>query len=534
MPGATLRIGKRKAAFGAAALALALFQTSCVILPARITSGVEGIVVDAVSGEGIADAIVVVRFDGRFGDVLPDREVLGHREAHTDASGKFRIRPLVRAGLSAWPLYKTDQRIVTVIKDSFRCATPVAIRHKGGVKIPLRAALDPQDQRESCRPVPSNRGETEAYMTAWRALFPDEGETQNAENDRQLARLLDARSALGFGENCVGPVTDLALAPDGRRAGYSSDPEKPEVHLVELAPDRPRSPKPVAYDDDSPARRLAWTSAGDLVLWEPSPDAQRAVSPSIFGSDRFEVVWNAPHRRGAAPAAPDFRSGQAATESPRRHTPLEPADLNDEADSRWLGRSFSLKRSLDPDSGLARERLSVVRENGTRYDVPLPGEACGAPGRFGRPHYRIAADTEAGIDLRFVDGGCHAVAIDLETGAWTKLDQSPDDAVCSTTRTIPASSFNTALRSYARDVEKARGAAGADVVAAYALIIAPDGSTHAESRNHMGAAVSADVPNFPLATPLRRINVSLVGTVQTAPLDPPPPPAPVKNDLEPL
>jgi hypothetical protein len=493
-------------------------------------------VVDAVSSRGILDAIVVVRFDGRHGNVLPDREILGHREARSDRRGNFRVLPLVRGGLSAWPMYKTNARIVAVIKDGYRCAKPVAIRRRGRVRIRLRRALDSDDQRESCRPVPANRGEAEDYMTAWRALYPDEGGTRDAENERQLARLLDARSTLGFGENCVGPVTDLALAPDGRRAGYASDLEEPEVHLVELAPDRPQSPKPIAHEDGQPGRRLAWTSAGDLVLWEPSSNFQRAVSPSVFASDRFEVVWSAPKRRIAAPAAPDFHSERrrTVTERPRRHSPLEPADLNDEADSRWLGRSFYLKRSLDPDSGFARERLNVVRDDGTRYDIPLPGEACGDHGRFGRPHYRIAADTDTAIDLRFVDGGCHAVAIDLVTGAWTKLDEDEDEAVCSTFRTIPASSFNTALRSYARDVEKARTAAGGDSVAAYALIIAPDGSTRLESRNHLGAATSADVPDFPLATPLRRINVSLVGNVRKAPLDPPPPPAAMRSDLEPL
>jgi hypothetical protein len=530
MGGATLHTGYRRAPFAAVAFAVGLLQTSCIVLPARIASGVKGVVVDAASGELIADALVVVRFDGRFGDVLPDREVLGHREARSDARGRFRVRSLVRPGLSAWPLYKTDARVVSVFKAGYRCAKPIAVRRDGEVKIPLERALDAGDQRESCRPVPANRGEAEDYMTAWRGLFPAERRARNDENERQLARLLEARAALGFGENCRGPVSDLALARDGLRAGYSVVPEGPEIHLVEFAPDRPRSQQQIGRDEGSPARRLAWTSAGHLVLWEPAADTYRFASPSIFGSNRFEIVWKAPRSRGAPPAALGSGATRVENEGRPLHSLLEPADLNDEGDSRWFGRTFSLERSLDPATGLARDRLAVVRENGTRYKIPLPGEACGPHGRFGRPHYRITASGDAGIDLRFVDGGCHAVQIDLETGAWEKIDESSDTAVCSDTRSVPASHFTTALRGYVREVQVARTAAGGDSVASYALIIGPDGSTHVETRNYLGEPVSAAVPDFPLATPLRRIDVSLVGSVSETWPAPPPVPARVEQD----
>jgi len=530
MSGAILRIAYRSAPFAAVATLLALFQTACIVLPARIASGVKGVVVDSVSGATVADAIVVVRFDGRFGDVLPDREVLGHREARSDADGSFRIGPLVRPGLSAWPLYKTDARVVAVLKQGYRCAKPLAVRGDGDVRIRLQPALDAGDQRESCRPVPANRGEAENYMAAWRALFPAEVTAQAAESQRQLDRLLEARSALGFGENCRGPVSDLALSPDGLRAGYSAAPERPAVHLVEFAPERPRSPEFLMHDESSPPRRLAWTSAGDLVLWEPSTDGDRSLS--IFGPDRFDLVWRAPRRRVAPPAAPSFRAERVATGSRPRHSPLEPADLNDEGDSRWLGRSFSMRRALDPKTGLASDRLAVARKDGSRYEIQLPGEACGPHGRFGRPHYRITAAGDTGIDLRFIEGGCHAVQVDLATGAWEKLDEHRDAAVCDDTRNVPASYFNAALRSYAREVQVARTAAGGDEVASYALIIAPDGSTRVETRNHVGEAVSADVPAFPLTTPLRRINVSVVGAVYKAPNTPSP--VPDTNDLDPL
>jgi hypothetical protein len=76
----------------------------------------------------------------------------------------------------------------------------------------------------------------------------------------------------------------------------------------------------------------------------------------------------------------------------------------------------------------------------------------------------------------------------------------------------------------------ARTAAGGDSVASYALIIGPDGSTHAETRNYLGEPVSAAVPDFPLATPLRRIDVSLVGSTSETWPAPPPVPAPVEQD----
>ena len=72
----------RMAALGCAAV-LALLQISCVVLPVRVAPGVSGTVVDRASGKPVAGAPVVVRFDGHYDDILPDREVLGHREART-------------------------------------------------------------------------------------------------------------------------------------------------------------------------------------------------------------------------------------------------------------------------------------------------------------------------------------------------------------------------------------------------------------------------------------------------------------------
>ena len=97
------------------------------------------------------------------------------------------------------------------------------------------------------------------------------------------------------------------------------------------------------------------------------------------------------------------------------------------------------------------------------------------------------------------------------------------------TGNIPATHLETALRGYARDVQAARLSAGGDVAAAFALTIAPDGTTRVETRNLEGEIVTADVPDFPLTTPLRRIQVSIVGAAGFKG-----PAADIKRGLEPL
>jgi hypothetical protein len=128
----------------------------------------------------------------------------------------------------------------------------------------------------------------------------------------------------------------------------------------------------------------------------------------------------------------------------------------------------------------------------------------------------MAADGRSGLDLRFVDGGCHAVRIDLETGAWQKLDAATQPAQCESARRIPAANLAVGLRGYMREVESALVEGGADPAAAYVLEIAPDGETTALARDFSGGRLSMRVPQFPLATPLRRIDVSTVGLARPA------------------
>jgi len=472
--------------------------TSCVVLPVRIGRGIEGQVVDAQSGRPVAGAIVVARFDGRYDDVLPDRDLIGHAEATTDASGRFQIDRIVRPGFSAWPLFQTEARIVSVMHEGYRCAAPRAASDTGPVRITLAPAVDALDRRDSCRPVNAERGEVTAYMDAWRALFADAGTRAPDDGERQLERLLAARSVLGFGENCSGPVMDLAVAPDGSRAALRvAAGDGALVQRVELASGERHT---VDAPAGSPHARLAWAGASELVLIEPDTSPQRALATRTPA--QRVTLWSA--RAGAPPAAPS----PGLVPRPRA---LDPEDQSDESDRFWGGRSFALARTLDPASGLAVDELRVTRTDGSRYALALPGEACGQPGRFGRPQYRMTTDGGSGIDLRFVDGGCHAVRIDLETGAWRKLDGASQPARCDVARRIPSANLSVALRGYMREVESALVEGGADPAAAFVLEIGEDGETNALARDFAGGRLSLRVPRFPVATPLRRIDVSTVG-----------------------
>jgi hypothetical protein len=483
------------------AAGLLLSQTSCLI-PVRRAPGAEGVVVDAQTGDPVADAIVVVRFDAWYDDVLPDRDLLGHREARTDAEGNFRGGPLIRPGLTAWPLMRTEARVVGVMADGYRCPPPQAVH--GRTLLRVAQALDLDDRRDSCRPVAANRREASAYMEAWRDLFPARASRESREQQRELERLLTARSVFGFGENCVGPVLDLALDPSGQRAALVvGGRENPEILALELDGDGVRHSEVVSQARLGRHERLAWKGPAELVLWEPATQTQRMLSGSIFGSERFEVLWT-------APAAEPVSGGREFDPSSLGRT-LDPADLNDEGDARWMGRSFRLRRNVDAGTGLPLEQLAVTRPDGSTYAVDLPGETCGPRGRFGRPHYRITADGGSGLDLRFVDGGCHAVRIDLESGAWARLDGTSDAARCRQVRSVPAQHMTAALRGYMREVSDALENERADPETAFAIHVDAQGETLAITRDLLGAKHTVRVPSFPLVTPLKRIEVTPAG-----------------------
>src|SRR5215831_4790741 len=393
-------------------LASALAATGplgCVPLPLIVTPPVSGQVRDAATGEPVAGAIVVVRFDARYDDLLPDRDVIAHVERTSARDGTFEVGRSAHAGVSVWPLVRSEARMVGVIADGYRCAAPQIVGD-GPVQIELSPALDDEDRRDSCRPIGSRAADAPRYLAACHALHPREESRARREEQRELDRLLAARHALGRGENCQGPVVDLALAPDGNHAAWivsDGDAASVEVRPTDALP---RRAAPVALSLERASRRLAWTARGELLLWEPAGELDRALSPSRLSSQGSgtEVVW-----RKGEPAAP------ASPPDDARALPLEPSDLRDEGVARWLGRTFELTRALDPDSGLPRESLRIATGPRESHSIELPGEACGPPGEFGQPQLRIAADTRTALDLRDTGDGCGVVAIDLESGAWS-------------------------------------------------------------------------------------------------------------------
>jgi hypothetical protein len=522
----------------------------CLVLPVRSAPGVEGRVIDAASRQPLAGAIVVVRFDGRHGDLLPDREHLGHAEVRTDAQGRFRIDRYFEPGFALWPFFEGEARVVSVLAEGHRCPRPRRASGDAPVEIALSPALDAADQRESCRPVAARAGEAAVYMAAWRGLFEQEGPDREQEEQRRLEQILAARAALGFGENCEGPVVDLALSPDGATAAYAASEEQATaVHVVDVSGDAPARPLRAGVFPRTPPRRLAWSSSTKLVLWEPVPEPVRGAASARLGEGAVEVIWRAPRPRAKAPAPP--RTMKPRTPAPPAAPPampLEPEDIYDEGASRWEGRGFTLVRSLDAATGLARDRLRTVAADGTRHEIELPGEPCGPTGHFGRPQYRIAADGRHAVDLRYVRGACRAVWIDLDSGAWSPFDGSARArAICRTERRIPPSHLGVALRGYLRQVEEALRGAGLDPTRTYVMRIDPSGKTNAETRDASGNRQVVPVAPFPVATPLQILHVSNVAPLQgVAPRRPAPRvkasgvqppqerPAPPDPNLEPL
>lgn len=495
---------------------------ACVPLPVQVAPAVAGKVVDARSQEPLAGAVVVVRFEGRYDETLPDRELLGHREAYTDEHGRFQIARWLRPGFSAWPLFRSEARVVSVLRDGYRCAEPRQIGAGQPVQIALEPALDAGGRQASCRPVAAERGEVAGYMQAWRDLHPELTPQGPEPRDSDLERVLEARASLGFGENCEGPVADLALSPQGWRAAWAERaPGGSQVGVVEFSETGLADHRSLGLAEAVPPRRLAWSRAGDLVLWEPASPDDRSASASIFAPQRIEAFWR-PEPGPSLPASPAPDLGLAPARavgaaSGVRRVPLDPEDLNDEGDARWRGRSFQLSRALAGDTGLPVDVLTVVREDGSRARIALPGEVCGARGRFGRPHFRIAADGATGLDLRFVNGGCHVVGMDLESGVWAQLDAASQPAVCRSQRRLPATHLRAAMRGYVREIESAVVAAGADPKAAYVLQLSDTGAARAETRGFDGRLRTVSLPDFPVATPLRRIHVSVLGSAVRGP-----------------
>jgi hypothetical protein len=456
-------------------LVLAALLGGCVPMPVRLASGVTGVVVDATSREPVAGAVVVVRFEGSYDEVLPEREVLGHREATSDAAGRFRTPALVARGMTAWPWLRVGARVASVWAEGRPCPAEVAVPARGELVIALKEAASEAARRESCRPVPAPVDQIPRYARLWRGLQAKVAPEPPPAPSPSLARALEARSHLGFGANCQGPVEDLSLGPRGELAALL-----------------------VARGGEAEVQVVS-TARGD--------DETLLAGP---------VVWRVSDL-GAFPAAPD-----PWTEDDAELGPL-PA-VNDEAATRFLGRSFELPQTLDAQTGLPRDQLRVSEPTGELRLLELPGEACRLGGRFGRPHYRVSADGRSGLDLRFVDGGWRAVTIDLETGSWRALGAATEPARCARSRRMPRAQLQLALRGYAHELEQRLEAAGLDPTTAFSLALS-DGRDRAvagrgrpsagrdaaiEVRDARGAQRVLSAPPFPMATPLERIEISVV------------------------
>jgi hypothetical protein len=461
----------------------------CVPLPVQVAGPVEGSVLDASSGQPIEGALVVIRFEGIYDEVLPESELLAHREVRSGALGRFRTGPVVGPGFMPWPWLRTRARVVSVLRKGYRCAEGRLVPREGELRIALHRAANREEQRDSCRPAPAPPGEIPRYSKAWKNLqpleIPDPGPTAS---EKEIDRALAVRAALGFGSNCRGPVEDLALDPSGRRVAFTVRTR--ERIDVWVSDSRATGATAVAHAGAPVARMLAWTASGELALRD--------------GADGLENIWTPLDHPIAFPA-----SQAPASEGPV--LAFEPADHFDEATTRWMGRAFVTLRELDAATGLPRDLLRVTGPGHTSRTLTLPGEACTRDGRFGQPHYRVSDDGRFGFDVRFLGGGCRAVSIELETGLWKRLDDSLATATCRKTRRIPASHLKTALRGYLQEIDAVLTRSGLDPASAFSLRIADSGETRIEILDPLGARRVLPVSDFPIATPLRRIDVSVLG-----------------------
>lgn len=495
--------------------AVALLASACV--PLQVTPGVSGRVVDEASGEPVADAIVVVRYDARRDELVPERDLLAHREVRTDASGRFQVSQGATTGLSAWPPRGTEARVVGVMKDGYRCARPRRVPSSGRVTLALERADGRDDRRASCRPLAARPSQVPEYQTAWRALYPRNDASGLGPAEPEVAAILSARATFGFGRNCTGPALDLALAPGGTRVAIALETAgRRHIEIVALEPEIETLARLAPPPRES--RRLGWVSEEELVLWEPGDLRAPPASPSVDAErdGSTQTIWRGP--RAAA------RASAVSTAVPHGAT-----DRNDAGEARWQGRSFRIRRALDPATGFAAETLRIdSADAGTRI-VDLPGEACGPSGQYGRPHFRIDASGARGLDLRLLEGGCRAVAVEFATGTVQVLDSATSQpAVCRDARRVPLSRLRAAMADYVEALESTLEAAGGDPRATFSLNIDPEGRTELQARDYMGGILRLPLAPFPMRTPIRRIDVTGVAGAAA------PPASPAKHLLEPL
>jgi hypothetical protein len=120
--------------------------------------------------------------------------------------------------------------------------------------------------------------------------------------------------------------------------------------------------------------------------------------------------------------------------------------------------------------------------------------------------------------VRCVEGGCRAVSLDFGAGAWRRLDSAPGPALeCRELRRVPLTHLRSALGGYVARLEEALLAAHGDPRGAHSLHIEADGRTRLTGRDYMGRFLRLELPDFPLRTPLRRIDVTSVSGAAAVP-----------------
>ncbi|NNL86091.1 MAG: hypothetical protein HKP27_10585 [Myxococcales bacterium] len=503
-------------------------------------------------GRPIAGATVVARFDASYDQVLGERQLLGHREVITDAEGRFRIDTFHSAGFSAWPWLEARSSVVGVIHEDYLCTNRAARLADGSLRVLLLEATDSRPRIDSCQPVSATPAEAPSYWAAWHRLHSLEQERP----EKLAARGLEARTLFGFGRNCRGPVLDAALSPGGERLARlierpaSAEAVKRRIQILELADTgEPVIVYAAPFRFDALKGHLAWIGSGDLAWVEEGLHLAETRGPEARGaplevprpsSGRLARVLYSAGRNAlvALPAAPaPLPSGTRWTSSPepvdatmdialpgRPETLPASAsgtvdapvvageeDRHDRAGLRWGERQISRLERLGRHSGMPRATLRVSKPGAATVDARLPGEACGRSGAFRGPEYTISASGNLALDLRYTQGACQIVAVDLRRGAWRTLARAEGTASCQEARDVPPSQFRAAFPDYAAALDRIIEQADLEPNVAFRIVLGPSHAARLEIPTSSGRTEILDAPPFPVKTPLREIGVSTLG-----------------------
>jgi hypothetical protein len=262
---------------------VAVAAAACVPLPVRHAPAVRGSVVDA-SGAPVSGALVVVRFDAFYDEVLPRHEPFAWLTVRSGPDGRFRAGPAFAPGVEPWPWLLTRARAQVVLAEGRLCAEEQTLAADGASRIVLTPARDEEERRASCPPLAGWPAGAREYAAAWRDLYA-EGGTDGGPTaaEHELSRAAASRRSFGFGANCAGPVLELSLAPDGSRAALLvAQGHEALVQLVDVATGRVPAPLSLARLPVDPLPRLGWTSAGSLTLGVAASSSDAAVRPELL------------------------------------------------------------------------------------------------------------------------------------------------------------------------------------------------------------------------------------------------------------